>query len=161
MAMKTERVLVPDGYGADSGKTFVVTAMSAMRAEKWAWRMSLAIKGTAGHIPLDLEESLSRLGIVGVAVRGVNAFLAAAVKFEEIEPLLDEMLKCVTVVRDPRHPDVATQLLEADIAEPRTVMWLRGEVLRVHVGFSPADVLSRLTSALETSASLNTRTSPP
>ena len=160
--LKTVPVTVPEWGGRDAGKTFVIHEQPAIRAEKWGWRMLLALKGTGGMIPEPLEESIARLGMVGVAVRGVNAFLAAAVKFEEIEPLLDEMLTWARIVRDPRHPEVASALQPNDVVETRVLMWLRGEILGVHVGFSPADVFSRLTSAMERwEASQSTQTSLP
>jgi hypothetical protein len=156
--MRKETVLAPDDFGRDAGKHFLITELPALRAEKWAWRMFLALKGTAGHIPTDIEESIARLGMVGVAIRGVNAFLAAAVRYEEIEPLLDEMLTCVQRVRDPRHPEVAQPLIDGDVLEIKTLMWLRGEVLRIHVGFTAAEVMSRLTSALARNNAISSTT---
>jgi hypothetical protein len=140
-------VTVPDWGGRDKGKTFHLTEKPALKAERWAWRMFIALKGTSGYIPLDIEGSIARLGYVGVALRGINAFLAADVDYEKVEPLLDEMMECVSVVRDPKHQDVYTKLLETDIDELRTVGWLRDEIVRLHVGFSFVDALCHLASA--------------
>ena len=62
----------------------------------------------------------------------------------------------MTVVRDPRRPDIAQPLLPDDIEEPRTVAWLRSEVLRVHTGFSFADGLLNLVTMIRTSADSQT-----
>lgn len=144
---KKEIVAVPKlGGGRDDGKTFMIDEMSAAQAEKWALRMFIALKGTSAAVPDDV----ARFGMVGVAIRGLNAFLAADVRFVDIEPLLDDMLTCVRIVRDPHHPDVATALMSDDIEEVQTRVWLRGEVLRVHTGFSVAEAFSLLVSAIKT-----------
>jgi hypothetical protein len=146
---KTKIVQVPPGWGdgfRDTGKTFLLTEMSAAAAEKWAWRMMLALKGTSGHI----DPAVQKLGIVGVAIAGLNAFLKAPVKPEEIEPLMDELLNCVTVCRDPHHPEVFTKIVsDDDIQEVRTRLWLRSEVLALHTNFSMGEALWRLISMLQ------------
>lgn len=146
MGRRVEQIVVPAWGGRDDGKTFQLTEQDAVAAEKWGWRMYLATKGTAGNIP----DEVAQLGMVGVAIRGINAFLAAPMRFDELEPLLDELLACVRIIRDPRHPDVATAITPGDIEEIKTVAWLRSEVLRVHTGFSFADALSSLISMLGT-----------
>lgn len=143
---KKEIVVVPKIGGRDDGKTFLIDEMPAAQAEKWALRMFIALKGTSAAVPDDV----ARFGMVGVAIRGLNAFLAADVRFMDIEPLLDDMLACVRIVRDPRHPEVATALMSDDIEEVQTRVWLRGEVLRVHTGFSVAEAFSLLVSAIKT-----------
>lgn len=136
---KREIVQVPAGFGRDAGKQFQITEMSAARAEKWAVRFIIALKGTTAAIPPELET----LGMVGVAIRGINSFLAADVDFAKLEPLLDEMFECVQIVRDPAVRDrssgepIATPLVSPDdVEEIGTRAWLRSEVLRVHTNFS-------------------------
>ena len=168
MALKSEAVIAPDWVGKrDAGKVFLITEMYAYDAEKWAWGMFLALKGTSGFI---VPEELERLGIVGVAIQGLNAFLAADINPDRLYPLLDQMMKCVQIVRDPRnHPEVAQPLLNPppsptpfpDLLEVATVGWLRSEVLRIHTGFILADALSALLTLVQKSTSLNTQTSPP
>lgn len=141
---KSETVTVPDWGARDAGKRFLITEMAAARAEKWALRMFVALKGTGSEIP----EGMARLGIVGVALAGLNVFLRSEIRPEVLEPLLDEMMTCIQVVRDAAHPDVATQLSsDDDIEEVQTRLWLRSEVLRIHTNFSVAEALSRLISA--------------
>jgi hypothetical protein len=148
---RSEVVKVPAEWGRrDAGKMFMITEKPATAAEKWAWRLFIAVKGTTAQIPPELEQ----LGMVGVAIRGINSFLAADVDFAKIEPLLDEMMECVKVVRDPAHPELATDLTRLDdVEEAQTVTWLRNEVLRVHTNFSFAEQLSRLISAITTTGS--------
>ena len=150
---KVEDVVVPAWGGRDIGKTFRITEMDAISAEKWAWRFFIVIKGTSGQLPANLEQ----LGMVAVAIAGVNALLAADVDWTLAEPRLDELIECVRIIRDPRHPDIATDLtgIGNEISEPRTVAWLRSEVIRVHTDFSPADaLLSLVVAAQRASAAL-------
>ena len=166
---KKEVVRVPDGYGRDSSppKYFKITEWPAMRAEKWAWRMALCLKGSSAYIP----EDIARLGIIGITARIVNGILGADIDETRFLPLLDEMMECVQIVRvkdtpDPNDPGMPLSTpmdLDDDIEEPRTVAWLRSEVLRVHTNFSIAEGLYKLLSAAGNTqeASSTTPTSPP
>lgn len=134
-----KKELVVSPFGRDQGRHFLITEASAMAAEKWAWRLFLAVKGTNAEVPPEY----SAYGIVEVARRGINAFLASDIDFEKLEPLLDEMMGCVQLVRDPSVIDAVTGMpvatpmtLSDDIQEVQTIGWLRSEVLRVHTNFS-------------------------
>jgi hypothetical protein len=149
--LKRKIVEVPISWGErDQGQVFEITEMSAPRAEKWAWSMALVLKGTKAEIP----EADYPLGAVGVMVRGVNAFLGADIDIEKLWPLLEELMTCVKIIRNP-DPDrntgrpVTHPLLPNDIYEPKTLTWLRQEVLSLHVGFSILDALSAWISAIK------------
>lgn len=144
-SLRKEVFIVPPDGGRDAGRHFLISEMSAMRAEKWGLKFMNAVKGTAGFIP----DEVARLGIVGIAIRGLNAILMSDIDFDKVEPLLDEMLGCVTIIRDRAHPEVDTPLLESDIFEVRTIGLLRSEVLRIHTGFSLTDALSALASVIK------------
>lgn len=164
---KKEVVRVPEGYGRDAGKHFKITEWPAVKAEKWAWRMGLCLKGTSGYIP----EEMMRLGILAITRAIVNGFLGAEVDETRFLPLLDEMMECVQIVRvvttmdpaDPTMPLSDHMRLDDDIEEPRTVAWLRSEVLRLHTGFNLAERLYTWLSADGNTpeASSTTQTSPP
>lgn len=160
---KSEVVTVPSEWGArDAGKHFLITEWDAFRAEKWAWRATLLLKGSTAQIPLDV----ARLGMVGVAVRLINAVLAADVDPDKMEKLLAEMMTCVQMVREPGTKDPLTGLPlgtpigagQDDIEEVRTILWLRSEVARIHTGFMPAAALSELLSALAESKEASSTT---
>lgn len=146
---KVETVAVPAEWGArDAGKLFRITEMPAAKAEKWAWRLMLVLKGTSAQIPYELEA----LGIVAISIRGINAVMAAEIDFAKLEPLLDEMMTCVEIIRDPKAPEVGTQIVSPDdIEEARTIGWLRSEVLRIHTNFSLTAALSHWASLMTTS----------
>lgn len=151
---KREAVVVPDWGGRDKGKHFEITEAPALKAEKWFWRFTIALKGTSASIP----EELATYGMAAMSImtaRAVNAFLAADVDFVKLEPLLDELLECVKIIRNPglntRETGFphATPIVGADdIEEVKTLIWLRSEVLRIHSNFSLAEGLSTLVSAI-------------
>jgi len=162
---KKETVVAPEWCGRDAGKVFFITEMAAYHAEKWAWSMVLALKGTDGFIP----DEVARLGMVGVAIRGINAFLASDPNPDRFFPLLDQMMTCVQIVRDPKnHPEVVMPLATAagldpypDIADPATFGFLRSEVLRVHTNFSFIDAMWKWLSEMSAKDTSTTPTSLP
>jgi hypothetical protein len=141
---KVELVTVPKSWGGrDAGRTYRITEMSCRDSERWAIRALLILTGSGERIP----EHLVDRGMEAMAMFVVNGALLSdrRVTIEEISPLLDEMMTCVEVVRDPARPDIAQPLVtDDDVREVRTRLWLRSEVLRVHTGFSVADGLSSL-----------------
>jgi hypothetical protein len=80
----------------------------------------------------------------------VNTFLRGQMQAAEVIPILNELMECIKIIRDPntRGPDgpVAHDVLPGDIEEIKTRLWLRSEVLRIHTFFSVSDLVSRLIS---------------
>lgn len=142
------------GEGRDAGKTFVLTEMSPMRAEKWACRALCAIINAG----IDVPEELRGSGMAGIAAIGVHQILNF--RFAEFEPLLDEMMGCVRFKMGGSSAPPPRALIEDDIDEVSTILKLRREVLLLHVGFLPAAVRSKWISMLIPAASGNIRTSP-
>lgn len=152
MGRKSEDVQVPAEWGArDAGKVFRIDEMPAMRAVKWFDRAALLATGSGASLPFDIAGK----GMATIAILFGNVALATPLRYADLEPLLDELLGCVTIIRDPSTPDkstgrtVAHPLLEGDIQEVLTVNWLRSEVLRVHTNFSVADAFWTLISMLQ------------
>lgn len=152
-------VKIPEDWGdasvfRDAGKHFLITEWAADRAEKWAFRAIIAYNRGGGQIPIDVIGQ----GMQAIFFVGINTFLRGQMDAAEVIPVLDELLQCVKIIRDPtkRAPDgaiIATDLLPDDIEEVKTRLWLRSEVLRVHTNFSPAELLSTLWAALMTTES--------
>ncbi len=147
--IKREVVKVPADWGKrDAGKHFLITEWPAERAEEWAFRMIIAYNRGGGQVPV---EAISG-GMEAIFWLGINTFLRGQMQADEIIPILNELMECVKIIRDPsaKGPDgvVASDLIAGanDIWEIRTRLWLRSEVLRVHTNFSMADLLSRLMS---------------
>ena len=155
---KSEIVTVPQFDGTsnrDRGNMFLLTEWSAAAAEKWGAKAILALNRSGGQIPMDLRG----VGMEGVFILGVNTFLRGNIQADEIIPIFDELLECVKIVRDPKHPDVVTALAsDDDIEEVQTRLWLRSEVLRIHTGFSPGAALSKLISSIMTKGPISPST---
>lgn len=153
---KTEIVKAgPWGRGRDDGKVFLITEWPAARAEKWALKTFLAYNRGGGELPLD---RVAGMGMEGIFALGVQTFLRGQMQSTEVIPILDELLDCVKIIRDPskRGADgqvIATDIVsDDDIAEIQTRLWLRSEVLRVHTNFSVADAVSSLIQLIMTKA---------
>lgn len=163
MSRKDAVVVVPSFPGTrdrDKGKTFRITEWSADRAERWLDRAILAINKGGGELPLDL----AGIGWEGIAIIGINAFLRGNADTETLLVLQDELLECVEIVRDPKHPTVLSKLLPGDLEEIATRKWLRAEVLSVHANFPVAVAFRELWQKIMTPRtspdSLTPRTSP-
>lgn len=148
MARKTRLVTVPQFQACDNrdlGKTFFIKEWSAAQADKWAQRLTFAFNKGAGQIPLDL----AGIGWEGIAIVGINTFLRGTGDSEEIMRLADELLDCVQIVRDMKHPDNPSPLVsEDDVEEVATRWWLRDQVVSVHTNFSVSAALSGLLTTL-------------
>lgn len=147
--MLKEKIVVIDGDAAsnrDAGKAYFVQEMDAYRAEKWAMRAFFAIAQSG----VDLGE-VSKGGIVGLKVAGLQALMN--MRFEAAEPLLDEMMDCISRVPDRKNPEIYRALRrdQNDIEEVSTLLRLRMEVLELHTGFTMAD-LARTTTSAESAA---------
>lgn len=129
---KTTIVKTTDGR--DKGKTFLLTEMPASQAEKWAMRALMIAARNGLDIPANLGVES---GMQGIAVMGIKTVLQS--NFDDIEPLLDEMMQCVQVMPDPANPNVVRRLIEDDIEEIKTRLLLRQEVLKLHTDFSSAE----------------------
>jgi|SRR5579859_4281031 len=161
---KREVVEVPEWGKRDKGKSFLITEWPAATAERWGIKALLAYNRGGGNIDPDAAIGA---GMEGIFFLGVQAFLRGKMEAEETIPILDELLDCVKIVRDPKARNaetgdpVATPIVsDDDIQEVQTRMWLRSEVVRVHTGFSPAAAVSNLISLIMTpAASRGTQTS--
>jgi hypothetical protein len=141
-----EVVKVPEWGKRDAGKVFLITEWPAERAEEWAFRALIGYNRGGGQVPV---EAISG-GMEAVFWLGVNTFLRGQMQAAEVIPILNELMECIKIIRDPntKGPDgpVAHDVLPGDIEEIKTRLWLRSEVLRVHTNFSVSDLLSRLIS---------------
>lgn len=115
-----------DEPGRDEGKSYFLTEMPVLRAEKWAARALIAIgKG---------DKSMN--GIAGILSMGIEGMLSSLmnISWEDAEPLLDEMLSCVQLEQNigvyrPINYEAG------DIEEVATLVRLRREILGLHYRF--------------------------
>ncbi len=139
--MRKTAVITIDSQGRDNGKTFLLREMPASQAEKWAMRAFLGLAKSGVEIP----ENISEAGMAGIATLGFRAL--SGITFDLLEPLLDEMFECVSVIPDPSRPQVVRALIEDDIEEVGTRLRLRKEVFALHVDFSQAAALLKQATA--------------
>lgn len=147
--------------GRDQGKVFVLTEMPALQAEKWATRALLALVNSGAEIPQEAHNA----GMAGVAMASASLLAGGRLSFYDLEPLLDEMLQCVKV-RPPNPallPQAINPLIQDQIEEVETIIFLRMEVLKLHIDFSKAGALSERLKGMIPAAKQNseiTQTSP-
>lgn len=140
MPRKTKVTQIKEA-GRDNGKIFLLTEKPAMQVEKWATRAGLAIIASGVEVP----PGFLSMGIAGIVVVGFKVL--GGVRWQDLEPLMDEMFECVSLVPDPANPNFSRALIEGDIEEVKTMATLRMEVFELHTGFSIADILSKAVSA--------------
>lgn len=149
--------------GRDAGKVYKVTEMPASKLEKWAARALLAL--FAGDVPADVVQ-MARGSNAAALVGNVMAGLGS-LRWEDVEPLYDELLTCVARVPDPGRPEVVVPLVPANVdahVQDVTTLWrLRAEALEVCFDFFGRDggLYSRLTTAADRLTSGTTKPSRP
>jgi hypothetical protein len=165
LGFKYAYIKAPANLKRDANKTFLISEWTAERAETWGLRALFAYNRGGGEVPV--ADIMGR-GMEGIFWLGVNTFLRGQMKAEEVQPILNELLECVKIVRDPGRNEVGTgkpiahDLMPQDIFEIQTRYWLRSEVLELHTGFSVLAVASRLISAaMATEDTSNIQTSLP
>ena len=140
--MRKTLTVTIDAKGRDLGKVFLLREMPASQAEKWAARALVAMSTSGIDVPDDIAAS----GLAGIAAIGIKAI--GGMKFEDAEPLLDEMFSCISIIPDPSRPNITRSLVEDDIEEVMTRLKLRKELFDLHLGFSiPAALLSSSSAA--------------
>lgn len=135
MARK-EKTIDIKANNRDKGKVFFLREMDAESAEWWALRVLFAL-GKANPKFSEMFDLTGGMGALASAA-GAQELAKALVSVDpfDIKPMLDEMMRCVQIIRDPKHPEFASALLPDDIEEVATRFKLRGEVFYLHVGFS-------------------------
>lgn len=170
---KELKINVPDKAYRDNGKVFLLREMSAADAESWAARAMEAMSKSGADVP----EYVLRAGLAGLYNLGIRAFLGAPHAL--VKPLLDEMFeKCVSVVPDPKRPNVIRggvdvpgyervgPMVDDDTEEVHTRLLIRSEVFELHTGFSVAAYLTQMWEEAKAAAeavvsSANTQMSGP
>jgi hypothetical protein len=132
---RTKEIKIDDPGSRDHGKVFLLTEMSADAAERWATQalyLMTQANGTAA----------TGDGMAALAASGVNFSDVAQLRALQ-DPSLDSLWDCIRYVHNPKHPPQS--ILPGDacqIEEIKTRSQLRIEVLKLHLGFSPAGATS-------------------
>ena len=147
MARRIKSVTITED-GRDKGKTFLLTEMSAHKAEKWAARALFAMVKSGVQMP----DEMAQAGMAGIAAMGPGLLSSLGnVKWVELEPLLDEMMGCIQIAPSPALIRPLCNIEGAeDIEEVKTLVTLRKEVLELHLGFSLAERFANSATAAKT-----------
>lgn len=129
MARKEIDIVISE-EGRDRDKVFHIRELPAYQVEKWATRALLAL----GRSGVEIPDNIGANGVAGLAYLGFTALMK--MDYADAEPLLDEMMACVSIKPDPARPDVTRVLFPDDIEEVATIFKLRMEVFTLHTGFS-------------------------
>lgn len=134
-------------FGRDAGKRYLITEMSAEKAFDWGTKALLAMARSGVDIPDDIEQR----GMAGVALVVVKA--VGGLEFMAVSSLKSELLACVKVyISAPGAQTHSRPLIDGDIEEAVTIYHLCVAVIELHLGFSIAESLSKLTSRTPSSA---------
>lgn len=147
MSIRTKIVTIQGdpAENRDAGKSFFLREMPARQAEKWAIRALNLLAASGFEVP----DSAAHAGLAGLASVGVDLSNFRGLDWEKLEPLLDEMLGCVSSLPNPANVGVIVPLVAGSeqIEEVKTLLTLRKEVLELHLGFSLADKFRSLSAA--------------
>lgn len=143
MARRTTEITI-DAEGRDKGKRFLLTEMAADATERWANRALLAFANAGGRLPdgiLDTGAAGLDLSLRSLMVVGLRSL--SGLSFDEIDPLLKEMVSCMEY-QPPGNAPLQPIILgeNSQIEEVSTWYKLRGELIDLHLGFSLADAIS-------------------
>lgn len=119
--------------GADKGKRFVITRMSAVAADRWGRHCMQAAASSGG----DIAGVAQGGGLAAVAAAGIGIF--AAMDPARMDELIDQLLQCVQMQPDPANPAMllpwAVVSAGEQIEEIPTIGWLQKEAFVLHVDF--------------------------
>lgn len=130
----------------DRGKTFHIKEMSAKQTEEWSIRCLLAMAHAGMRVPTlgDMKAALSQPS-AAMAHAGFESLSSGEMSFRDVKPLMDDMMACIRFVPDPdKAPEYSRPLVDDDVEETITLVFLRLEVFKLHMGFSRAAALSLL-----------------
>lgn len=125
-----------------------------MQGEKWAVKAGLALLRAGVDIG-----NTAGMGWAGLAFAGAKAL--PMLTYSELEPLMDEMMRCVSFLPNPNDMTVVRPLVATDTQEIITLVDLRDKTWELHTGFSVVESLSKMMRGPDsTSISQSTQTSP-
>lgn len=125
-------IIIDEKGKRDKGKLFIIEEMPCQQAEKWAIKIFLAL-GKAG---ITIPENIVEMGLPGLAIMGFKAL--HGLRFEDAEPILDEMMQYIRIRPDKAHPQVERELLDGDVEEITTMLKLRKEIFNLNIDFFAA-----------------------
>jgi hypothetical protein len=118
--------------GRDKGKVFHIKEMDAYSAQKWAVKLGSALINAG----FPITEDILRGGMAAAFTLGFNSI--RNLKPDDMMSVLDDLMTCVTIIRDVRNPQVTFKIGPDDIEEVSTRFLLAWEVFKLQTNFSTA-----------------------
>ena len=99
--LKTKLITIPapkegERENRDAGKTYLLTEMPALQAERWG-RHAIA---ACSRSDLDIKGELAKLGLLGFYLVGFQALAGGDI--HAVDALMDQMLTCIKIVELPQ-----------------------------------------------------------
>ena len=117
----------------DEGKLYLIREMPARAGVRWAVKLFAALINAGVKVP----DEMVRSGMAGVAAMGFDSI--SNLRATDAQVLLDELIGCVQIVRDKRHPEKSFDMVsDEDVEEITTYFQLAREVFKLHINFSQA-----------------------
>ena len=134
MARKTKELTIT-AEGRDQGKVFILTEPSSFDSERLAGRFWLMMARAGAKVPPELRKA----GMAGVAtmLQGDFADMLPYLSWDELEPLLNELMECARYRHAAGHP--LQKIVEGEscpVEEIATRFQLKMEVFELITGFS-------------------------
>jgi hypothetical protein len=121
---------VSPNAGRDAGKTYHLKEWPATRIEDWVLRAVFGLGRAGVEIPPEILSLGAGPTAYAIASQAIKLPSRLGLK------LANELMECVTIV----EPKVKRSLVENDIEDFSTRLWLKGQVLKLMFGFFlPAD----------------------
>jgi len=155
---KTREITITNKDSRDFGKSFLITEMPALQAERWA-RHGLAAFVRGADMPDDLENA-GMAAWASLAIRAIGNMPE-----EAADRMWDQLLACVKIKVDAMpagRPLILDQEDGNDIEEPTTIAKLRMEAFDLHTGFltTAAPYLGQIMDNIKRMAAANMSGSP-
>lgn len=135
---------IDDENSRDHGKTFLIREMGAWQAEKWCYKALGAMIRGGLFLPDGWQDMPADF------LAKFNMANLMRLDFIELEPLLDEIMGCIEFVVDKSKPQLNKKINPdiEQIQEPNTLLHLRTEAFKLHLGFLTA-VLVQISATSE------------
>lgn len=116
----------------DVGKLFHIREMPSKKAQEWSIKLFAALVNAGFQV----SDEMMRGGMAAVFAVGFSS--VKKLRAEDAIALIDELMGCITICRDPRNPELRLPLMDDDIEEVGTRFLLAAEVFKLHTGFLKA-----------------------
>lgn len=131
--LKTKTVTI-EFEGKDKGKSFLITEMPLIQADRWAWGLGHGmLQGGLKGADIDVNklDFKTNGGILEFAKLGVSAL--GGIDEDKLFRLLDELTEnCIQII--PSN-GIARSIVDGDIASIKTLNYLRIQAIDVHIDF--------------------------